>query len=208
MSSNEIKLPYVVQPAKIREWFNKIGEVETPPTFTTKFIENVMLFKSKNDRNLIGLLKSLDFINEKGVPTQQYSDYKIDDLSKTTIAKGIRKAYNEIYRRNKNFHDLDDERLKGYVKSITKLGEDSSVVPLIVKTLRYLLQLGDFTHSESPVKRGEEITIIPRKTEKLPIGIDSPLKLNYTVSINLPASGTQETYDKIFESIKKILLSK
>lgn len=205
MSEDEIKLPYVVQPKRIPDWFNKLKEVETPPKFTLKFLEDVMLFKSNNDRNLISLLKGLDFLDEKGAPTQWYKDYKITDMSEKTLAKGVRHAYNEIYRRNVNFHNLDEEQIKGYVKAITGLGEKSSIVPLIVKTLRSLIDIADFSEEESTASEPlpEEEKEPSEKSSK-----GDQLKLNYTISINLPSSGTQETYDRIFESIKKILLSK
>lgn len=209
MLSSDIKLPYVTNPTKIRDYFNKISEVETPEKFTVKFLEDVMMFKSNNDRNLISLLKSMGFLDGNGVPTQSYSDYKISELSKTTMGKGIRHAYNEIYRRNKNFETLDVEPLKSYVKSITRLGDDSSIVPLIVRTLTNLRELADFTHNESPIPTGQEITI-QKPISSIMEQSDSKtlFNLNYTISINLPNSSNQETYDMIFESIKKILLSK
>lgn len=208
MSDNEIKLPYVTNPGKIREYFNKIIEVETPQKFTINFLEDVMLFKGHNDRSLIPLLKSMGFLDSNSVPTKLYSDFKINDLSKTTIAHGIRNAYSEIVRRNKNFHNLDDDNIKSYVKAITRLGDSSSVVPLIVRTLGNLKELADFTHNDSPVPSGQEIMIA--KKESIDVqNLDSqlPIKLNYTISINLPNSGSQETYDRIFESIKKVLMT-
>lgn len=49
MSEEDVKLPYVTNPGKIREYFNKILEVETPQKFTVNFLSEVMLFKSNND---------------------------------------------------------------------------------------------------------------------------------------------------------------
>jgi len=209
MPDEDIKLPYVVQPKKIRQYFNKIAEVETPPRFTINFLEDVMLFKSNNDRNLIPLLKRMGFLQDNGNPTQLYSDYKITDLSKTTVAKGIRTAYSEIHRRKKNFDTLNEEATKSYVKSITHLGDNSSVLPLIVKTLMNLKEIADFTHSDVQIPPDQEVTLAKETTETTQ-SLDSqlPFKLNYTISINLPNSTNQETYDMIFESIKKILLTK
>jgi len=86
MSDEDIKLPYVTNPGKIREYFNKIIEVETPAKFTMNFLSDVMLFKGKNDRNLMPLLKSMGFLDGNGIPTQLYSDYKIDDNKLIKIA--------------------------------------------------------------------------------------------------------------------------
>lgn len=209
MSEESSKLPYVTNPGKIREYFNKILEVETPPKFTLNFLTDVMLFKSTNDRNLISLLKHMAFLDKSGTPTQLYTDYKINESSKIAIAHGIRNAYNEIYRRKNNFHTLDDDSLKSYVKAITRLGENSTVLPLIVRTLRSLIELGDFTHNESPVPHGQEIAIPkPESKDEQKIESQLPFALNYTITINLPNTTNQETYDMIFESIKKVLLNK
>ena len=94
------------------------------------------------------------------------------------------------------------------VKAITRLGDNSSIVPLIVRTLTNLKELADFTHNESPVASGQELVTKDTSGNAQSLDLQSSLKLNYTVTINLPSAGSQETYDRIFESIKKVLLTK
>jgi hypothetical protein len=106
------------------------------------------------------------FLNSSVVPTDLYSDYKIDDQSKITIAKGVRTAYRELERRNNKFQELTDEQLKVYVKPITKLGDQSTVLSLIVKTLGNLIQLGDFTHNGSPVPINQQIDIVKQEEKR------------------------------------------
>lgn len=235
MPRDVIKLPYVVNPTKIADYFKKILEVETPVKFTLNFLSDIMLFKSNNDRNLIPLLKHMQFLNINGEPTKLYSDYKISTLSKAIVAKGMLIAYHEIYTRKMDFYNLNDDELKSYVKAITGLPDSSSVILLIVKTLHNLIELADFTTPDSttpdstpdsttsdstpdsitsdptasdPAAPSSQKENIPVHTEHISINSELPLKLNYTISINLPNSSNPQVYDMIFESIKKILLTK
>lgn len=203
----QIKLPYLTYPKKTEEYFKRINEVEVPQKFTYDFLENVMLFKSNNDRYLIPLLKKMGFLDQSGSPTNTYHDLRNNAISKKVLAKGIRLAYHELFRRNKNLNELSEDQISGYVKSATGLGEEASTLGLITKTIMNLNQLADFSEEleeeiqpaikEAETAKGNEASIVNDK-----------LNLNYTISINLPETTNEEVYEKIFSSIKKVLLSK
>lgn len=208
--SEQTKLPYLNNPKKTESYFNRIKEVEVPsPKLTYDFLENVFLFKSHADRTLVSLLKKMGFLDQDGKPTTLYSDYRNDVESKKVIAKGIRQAFNELFRRNVKMDTLAEEQIKGYVKSVTGLGEESSTLPLITKTLTNLIPLGDFSASldTSLVENVHKEKKPPTKKVDLDMS-GTPLDLNYTISINLPETTNEEVYEKIFNSIKKTLMTK
>ena len=209
--SEQIKLPYLFNPKKTEVYFEKIKQVEVPsPKFTYDFLENVCLLKSHADRAIIPLLKKMGLLEQDGRPTALYSDFRNGIDSKKILAIGTKKAFAELFRRNVNLHNLDEEQIKGYVKSVTGLGEESSTLPLITKTVTNLIALGDYsetTESETPTT--EDLDIEEKfsdETDKQ-ASIISPIKLNYTISINLPESKDEEVYEKIFNSIKKTLMT-
>lgn len=203
----QIKLPYLTYPKKTEQYFSRIKEVEVPEKVTYDFLENVMLFKGNNDRYLISLLKKLGFLEPNGVPTDMYREYRNEVESKKILGKCIRLAYHELFRRNKNLHELTEEQIEGYVKSATGLGKESSTLGLITKTLVNLIEIADFSEDlkDDEEKNNEEIE---KETEKEVSIINDKLNLNYTISINLPEITNEEVYEKIFNSIKKTLLTK
>jgi len=207
--TEQVKLPYLTYPTKAEKYFNRIKEVEVPdPKFTYDFLENVMLFKSNNDRYLVSLLKKMGFLEQDGRPTELYKNYRNESESKNILAKGIKNAYSEIFRRNKNLHELDEEAITGYVKSATGQGDESSTLTITTKTIMNLIAMADFTEKvedevvEEVKKDGEE------DGKKITATINDKLNLNYTISINLPETTNEEIYEKIFNSIKKTLLTK
>ncbi len=53
---------------------NSILGAKAPDRFTNKFLEDLG-YKSSNDRLILGVLKSLGFLNETGEPVQRYYDF-------------------------------------------------------------------------------------------------------------------------------------
>ena len=203
--SEQVKLPYLTYPKKTEKYFNRIKEVEVPkPKFSYDFLENVLLFKGKNDRYLIPLLKKLGFLEQDGRPTVLYKDFRNDVQSDKILGKGIRLAYHELFRRNKNLHELNEEQITGYIKSATGMGEESSTLGLITKTIMNLMHIADFSEEPEEIKEPQE----PEKEEEKMEIIKDKFNLNYTISINLPETTNEEVYEKIFNSIKKTLLTK
>ena len=213
--TEQIKLPYLAYPTKTEKYFQRIKEVEVPQKFTYDFLENVMLFKSNNDRYLVSLLKKMGFLETSGIPTDLYKKFRNDAESKQILGIGFENAYSELYKLNKNLHKLKEDEITGYVKSATGQGDESSTLPLIIKTITHILSLSVFNEPEEKTKPEVKSDVKPEVKSDVKPEVKSDVKvvdekfnLNYTISINLPETTNEEVYEKIFTSIKKILLTK
>ena len=205
--TEQIKLPYLAYPTKTEKYFQRIKEVEVPQKFTYDFLENVMLFKSNNDRYLVSLLKKMGFLETSGIPTDLYKKFRNDAESKQILGIGFENAYSELYKLNKNLHKLKEDEITGYVKSATGQGDESSTLPLIIKTITHILSLSVFNEPEEKTKPEVKSDVKPEVKSDVKV-VDEKFNLNYTISINLPETTNEEVYEKIFTSIKKILLTK
>ena len=65
---SDVSFPYVASYKKIPEFFTTIQTAAVPDKVTTRVLANTFEFKGTNDRPLIGVLRSLGFIDENGVP--------------------------------------------------------------------------------------------------------------------------------------------
>ena len=67
--------PYTSNTASIKQLFSKIHEVGKPTKVTQKWLESIG-FKSKSDRRLIPMLKTLAFIDGSSALTDRWSAYR------------------------------------------------------------------------------------------------------------------------------------
>ncbi len=128
----------------------KTKELVVPDKVTQKYLESIKL-KSTHDRTIIRVLKSINFIDDSGVPTQSFKDFRTE-ISKQVMAKEIMKTYADLFKTfakpyEKNKVELEDYFAKG-ATSVTK-----QTLGLYVDTFNALCEFADFG-TELP--QGEE----------------------------------------------------
>ena len=75
---------YLSQTKNLGAILDAIRGAQAPEKFTVRFLEQLG-FKSTNDRNIIGVLKGLGFLDDSGTPTQRYFEY----LDETVAVHGL-----------------------------------------------------------------------------------------------------------------------
>lgn len=181
-----------------------------------KFVEDLG-FKSTNDRLFIPLLKAMKFLDESGKPTSRYHAFLDDSEWKRMLADGIRDAYPDLFRINKNAQSLSREQLTGKLKSLGEGKLSQAVLTNTAKTFVELVKLADFSKSEvqdTPLKAEEGVST-PEQSDLSGNAIVSERKgqqetsgsptMVYRIEIVLPAVRDQAVYDAIFRSAKEHL---
>ncbi len=98
---------------------NSILGAKAPDRFTNKFLEDLG-YKSSNDRLILGVLKSLGFLNETGEPVQRYYDFLDQTQSRQILAVGIQEAYEDLFNINRDAQNLSQEEVKNKLKTLTQ----------------------------------------------------------------------------------------
>jgi len=82
----------------LKEFLNKIKskELGVPEKVTIDYLESIG-YKSTNDRPIIRVLKSIGFLDDNGVPTQDLKDFRTEK-SKQVMAAALRKTYAELFK--------------------------------------------------------------------------------------------------------------
>jgi hypothetical protein len=209
---------YLVTPKNLEAFLNAVKTAQAPERMTTKFLTDLD-FTSSNDRLFIGVFKALGFITESGEPTNRYFEFLDQSQSGRVLAQGIREAYDDLFRVNKEAYKLDENDVKNKLKTLTRGEKSENVVGLMAKTFVALSALADWSKAETPVEQvataheasgnaagrpgSAPITAgVARSDTRL-----TAMGLHYNIQIHLPASRDSAVYDAIFKSLKDHLLS-
>lgn len=206
------EFPYTPRPNSIPDFFNKIQTVGIPDKVTTRYLPSIG-FKSSNDRYLVGIIKSLGFVDSSGVPTDLWKEYRNKEEGPIVIASAIRETYSDLFKIYPDAYQKDDEALRNFFVSNTSVGDKA--VSFMVRTFKALCELADFDQ-EIDTQEPDKPSIKVRTTEKPQdppeeMQVKSIGKQGFTLNVNiqltLPETKDDIVYDKIFESIKKHFLS-
>lgn len=197
------ELPYSVVYGKIPDLLKKIADAKVPDSVTHAFLRDTLGFKSVNDRNLIGLLKSLGILDSSGKPTARYRELKNETSRKSAIAAGIREAYAPLFEANENAHTLSSEGLKGLIAQVA--GTDVDMTKRINYTLNALIKEADFSPVSSNLKKDlkqekhqdAQVEETPNNAGKL------NTEFHFNIQVHLPNNGSEETYLNIFNALRE-----
>lgn len=209
---------YLVTPKNLEAFLNAVRTAQAPERMTTKFLTDLD-FTSSNDRLFIGIFKALGFITESGEPTNRYFEFLDQSQSGRVLAQGIREAYDDLFRVNKEAYKLDENDVKNKLKTLTRGEKSENVVGLMAKTFVALSALADWSKAEMPL---EQVATVREVSGNAAGGASSApvaagvarsdtrltaMGLHYNIQIHLPASRDSAVYDAIFKSLKDHLLS-
>jgi len=196
----------MTNPAKIRELLRKIQTAEVPDKLTFQGL-NGLGFKSSNDRPLLRIMKAIGFVSSSGVPTGRWQNYRNKQIAGAALSGGIREHYKDLYKMYPDAHVRDTEALRNFFGTRTKVSPNT--LDFMVRTFRTLCEFAELV--AAPLA-------IPLQVEVSPFEIAQHLeshfarkeKPGYTININiqvaLPSDAKRETFDALFDSMKKRLI--
>jgi hypothetical protein len=207
---------YLVTTKNVEAFLNAVKTAQAPARMSIQFLKDLD-FNSSNDRLFIGMFKALGFITEAGEPTNRYFEFLDQSQSGRVLAQGIRDAYDDLFRVNKEAYKLDENDVKNKLRTLTRGEKSDNVVGLMAKTFVTLSALADWSRSDAlPDNPVDAIDVVGSPNRSAPpigpaVGRSdvrlAPTGLHYNIQIHLPASRDSSVYDAIFKSLKDHLLS-
>lgn len=209
---------YLITTKNVEPFFNSIISARAPEVFTQKFLESLE-FKSTNDRLFIGLLKSLGFLEENGIPTTRYYEFMDQTRSREVMAEAVMDAYEDLFNVNTEAHKLSYDDVKNKLKTLTQGKHSDKVYGLMANTFKALADYATWTTKKSSKpttatasqeklkqhKHGD--SGVPELPTQAPKTVEiSGLGLHYNIQIHLPESRDPAVYDALFKSLKDHLL--
>jgi hypothetical protein len=207
---------YLVSIKNLAKFLEALRHAQAPDKVSLRFVEELG-FTSTNDRLFVPLLRALKFVDEAGKPTARYHAFLDDTQWKQVLAEGIKDAYPDLFRVNRNAQSLLRDQLSGKIKSLSEGKVSPAVLANTTKTFIELVKLADFGGSTEEAQTTEpdtsEVNLEPStSTLDVPIReqptreVGSGPTLVYRIEIVLPAVRDQAIYDAIFRSAKEHLL--
>lgn len=209
---------YLTSTKNLQAILQAIQQAKAPERFTQRFLEELD-FKSTSDRLVIGVLKSLKFIDDQGRPTERYFQYLDQSQSGRVMAEAVREAYDDLFKTNLNAQKLTRNEVINKFKTLSQGAFSESVLDKMALTFGALTNLADFdvTQIPHPSRRPEFDQTIPVGPVESLLDNTPPTAtprdkrhslggLHYNIQIILPESRDPKVYDALFSSLREHLL--
>ncbi len=220
------KHPYVQAPGVLIQILNQLRK-KLPPKVDAAALKNLGLAPS-NEGTHLNTLRFLELIDESGVPTQSAHDMFVihdDDEFADTFAKSVQEAYKELFTlRGDEAWTLDRSQLMTFFRRNDKTSDAvGGFQAYTFQALSVYAKKAEATTSKpksKPVSKSapkvgkkDKPPVLPLEVNEAPhseshatSGKDKNIGLSVRIEINLPLAPDQDTYDRIFKSIRENLL--
>jgi uncharacterized protein with ATP-grasp and redox domains len=105
---------------------------------------------------MTNVLKALGFVDENGVPKKRYHEYLDRTQSDAVLAAGIRDAYADLFRINKNVHLMSTNDVKNKMKTLSEGQFTDRVLQQMAGTFTILAKHADFSANAEEVQERRE----------------------------------------------------
>jgi hypothetical protein len=191
--------PYSLKLSSLQEFIEKIQTIGVPDKINTRTLPSLG-YKAKNDRAIPRILKFIGFLDEKGIPNENYKAYRNRSQAGFVMARQLKSAYNELFSLYPDACERSETELNDYFRSKTTAGD--KVVKQTTLTFKTLCNFADFSGTQIQ----EELSL-EKPPPEIPLTIPS-LPITINIQIQLPLTEKVEVYDKIFEALRKNLIDR
>lgn len=194
--------PYLTNAAKIKPFLDHIQDAKVPAKITNNYLLSAG-FKSSNDRLLIPVMKFIGFLDNSGMATDKWRNYRNKMNSEIVLGEAIKAGYSDLYSMYEDAHSKDNETLRSYFSINTNVGK--STIDYIVTTFKTLCKYANFESIPiAETKVMPEIISTQKERNSKDVRISPSLQLN--IEIHISADTTDDKIETIFKNMRKYLL--
>jgi len=198
---------YLTTVKNLKGILSAIQSAQAPDKFTHAFLSSLE-YKSSSDRLIIGVLKSLGFLDDDGRPIDRYFRFLDQTQSARVLAEGIREAYADLFQVKVNAQVMSKQDLINKLKTLSQGKISDSVLDKMTLTFTNLVKQADFSVAPEEGKLGKKEDALHETPpeERVDGGTLKSLGgLVYNIQLVLPESRDPAVYDALFEALRKHL---
>jgi len=225
VAKEKIPNPYIPSGGMLVQTFAQLRKM-FPPRVDAETLRKLSL-APKNESMVINVLRFLGFIDDEGKKSSSaatvFSKHQ-DEAFAAELEKVVSAAYVELFNTmGTAAWESDRSTLIGFFRVHDETSELTATRQAIAfETLASLSGHGELVKSKATGPRTTPKTEAKKKPIKpnldkgvrtpetpdqpLPKAVQGALGMTVRIEINLPAQGDQETYDRIFQSIRRNLI--
>jgi hypothetical protein len=205
-TTSEPRFPYTPAPNSLRKFLKQVPEKPKPPKVTNEILKGWGL-TSSNDRYIMPILKKLDFLDQSGVPTQNYESFILKGSGATTMAAQLRRVYSPLFQASHRPHEDSQDDLKRLFHIHS--GGSESTIDLQIKTFKTLCEFASF---DSPALAAQ-VSVNGQVTSAAAVGGSSVQAsvsagvptIHVDLHIHLPENKTTRDYEAIIQDIARYI---
>ena len=194
---------YLFSTKNLQPILSAIQEAQVPPRFTNEFLKTLG-FKSSGDRAVIGVLKSLGFLDVSGAPGERYRRYRNKGQAPYVLAEAVRDAYSDVFLAHDHAETLSAERVRGILA--TKVDKGEAVVGKMAATFRALVSSAKWDQPAATQPAPSDLVDHDEVEPPTRIRELESLAFRYNIEIHLPVTKDISVYNAIFRSLREHLL--
>ena len=204
-TTSEPKFPYTPAPNSLRKFLKQVPDKPKPPKVSNELLKGWGL-TSSNDRYIIGILKKLDFLDQSGVPTQNYESFMLKGSGPATMGAQIRRVYAPLFQASHRPHEDGQEDLKRLFHIHS--GGSEGTINLQIQTFKTLCEFASFEASAATaqVSADGQVTVAGAgpATVQASVGAGVPT-VHIDLHIHLPENKTTRDYEAIIQDIARYI---
>ena len=213
--------PYISGPGNVAQMIGYLRK-NFPPTVTSETVKKFGI-ASNNESYVINALQFVGIIDEEGKRTTKGHDVFVlpEDQFQTAFQAMVKEAYSDLFQlRGDDAWTMTKGQLTGYFRTTDKTSEvigsrQAGVFQMFRLLSGYNTDEGKAVPKTETKPRVTKVKPAAQARAKTTSSNDDNMKLDtqpaeqhkdmaltVRIEINLPANGSQETYDSIFKSIR------
>ena len=198
---------YTTKMGTLREFLTRVKtkELAVPDKVTTRYLVSIG-YKSTRDRPIIRILKSINFIDNNGVPLESFVDFRTAK-STQVMASALRKTYADLF---KTYADPIKQSAKDLTDFFAQKEPSlrKGTLQYYVNTLKVLCEFADFKVAPPVKPKGKEGE--KREVEKGQVfsSIPAGITMNLNIQLTLPVTDDAKVYENIFKALKEHLFTR
>lgn len=198
-------IPVTISSNSIPRFLEHIRTAGIPNKVTNPYLKSVG-FKSSNDGALIGIFKTLGYIDNSGAPTDTWKAYRNTAKAPVVLAEAIRHAYSGLFNIYPDAHRKDDEAILNWIRSNSNYA--GLTVNRALTTFKTLCREADFNKHESVAKQTEAVSAATDAQAAPSVSVaGSALKnININLELHMPATTDPKIYENFFAAMRKHLV--
>lgn len=203
---------YLTSTKNLTDILTAMQQAQAPKQFSTSFLHGLG-YKSSTDRLIIGMLKSLGFLQPSGAPTPRYFEFLDQTQSGRVLAEAMREAYSDLFELKTDAQKMTRDEVKNKLKTLTQGQFSADVLGKMASTFVAFAGEADFDAiepAEPPAEADEGGEPGDQLRQDVP-GVRTPVEkkgalrlggLVYNIQIQLPESRDPAVYDALFRSLR------